>query len=464
MLNDTNQAEQFYHEALAIDPKQLAPYLELLKLLPEKPLIEDIPWLRQGVSLFDRHPIFQFALGEMYLRRGMFKEAEKALQTSAKIQPANSLLQFRLFELFNQTNRQEEGLKFLKGALESADSLPEKFRDPRQYFSKALAAAKKQDVSGAFLFLRNSLLYESALLGENDEGTLQWLEKQYSSQETSEEKGLFQVFLLYVNGENRQAKEKIEKIQSRLTSPSLKRDSKRLLDLCSGKLAAEKAYANHEALKKQAAAEALAKATLKKNSSISLATPSGQISGVIASGKPQVNTNAQQIQQLLDFAKANADDADIQLETGRKLENLGDSANAKACFLNGTKANPQHVSCLQGLARWHFRAGELNEAQAVLAKALQVDSNHVSSLALSGRVFYAKRDFIDALKASLRAIELDADCAEARLVTARVYQESKRYQDALAEIDKGLLALRDSTSPISQELEAIRTAIRESGN
>jgi tetratricopeptide (TPR) repeat protein len=457
-LKEPEQAEKIYLEMLAADPKQLSPYLELLKLIPEKAPAGDIPWLRQGISYFERHPLFQFTLGEMYLRRKMYQQAEEALLTSAKIKPETPLPLFRLFELYRQTTRKEESLKFLKEALATPEPLPAKLRDPRLFFSNALLAAKNQDVSGAFLFLRNSLLYETALLGENDGGTLKWLEEQYSSQEPSDEQGFFRGFLLFVNGEIRQAKAHMEKIQSRLTSQSLKRDAKRLLDLCQQRIAAENAYASLVAAEKQASAAA------RNAAPPPVATITKPLAGATASGKLEINPNIQQINQLLDFAQANSDDADIQYETGRKLEKLGDPVKAKACFLTGAKANPPHVPCHHELARWHFRAGEFSEAQTVIAKVLQVDPNHVSSLALSGRISYAKKDFLDALKASLRAIELDADCAEARLVTARVYHESKRYQDALAEIDKGLLALRDSASPISQELEAIRTAIREGGN
>lgn len=443
-------------------PGSATGFVETLKLLHQmnpKDLGDELRAVREVGD--QRHAgLFEYRLwlGLDYWQAGNKGEAAVHLRKASAQRPDEVFLHEMLYHLAREAGQATEALERL---LAWHDALPEGAPAPVKadaLFQAALEAREAGRPDLAFRFLRSSVLTDKALLGRDDQGTLQAVAEHIEAKGTAEEKAFMKAFQAYFLGEHQKARSAMEPVLPTIKDRRLKRDAEILLGDVQKILLGDAAYAKYQAeqeaarqkamLASQAAAAAAASATARQTQALNPAT----------AAKGPVGGQAEKIAKVKEkLAKAPGNTA-VQYEGGRQLFILGDREGAKAAFGNALKATPGLWEARHCLALIAIAERKPAEASVQLDEALRVNPDSALLRGLLGSVKLQMGDFAGAIEQSQKALEIDPRNGQAHLVLADIYYRSKREDDAMDMINKGLAA--ESDPKILENLETLKRKIQ----
>jgi len=456
---DLTGAEEAYGRLVVDDARLEEPFVELFKIAASRKQATALAaWKSAGDPWHEERFPYNFWLGNLHRALGELEPAIGYYERCIKIDPTSPLPPYALWEIRKQQGDMGRALEHLGQVFDLDLTLPAPINQTELYFDAALAARKVDRYDLAFKFLRGSLLFDRTLLGRNDEGVIAAVEKFIKARGGAEEQLFMGIFTVFYNGEYRKAREEMKAALGSLKNARLAADGRRMILECDEVIAQEEAYQEYMAMleaQKKAQEDERRKA-LEQLKSRRDALARGNKPPKPARGAPDPRCA-----QIRDHALGNPKDPQIQYESGVQLMQLGDFRGAKQLIGNAIALNPQYREAYTTLGEILQQECEFAEAIKNFQIALSLDPKDSRGYSRVARLFLVSDNVPEAIDNANEALGLDPNNAEARLVMAGVYYRSKRPKDALEEINRGLQAENDSSSEISQALEALRRQVRE---
>ncbi|MFZ2955494.1 MAG: tetratricopeptide repeat protein [Candidatus Ozemobacteraceae bacterium] len=432
-MNDIPTAIDAFKRVIKEDPSQVDAFVGLIKLMKRTGAGKGIDKIREkGDPLHSKNFDYQFWLGCLYYEMGQDSQSLAAFKAAAALRPDNASPHYYQYRILRKSKKIEEAVSSLENFYRLNPFLPYIF------FQAAIDAKTENRLDIAFKFMRAAVLVDRSLLGGDDQGTLNAVDRYVNSKGSVEEKSFNKAFSMFLNGDYRGAFSKAREIAIAFKDPSLKNDNGRLLDECGKIISGEDAYSAYQ--KNMAAAQTGAMSRLKAQ---------------MASRKPLGTTNPSgALDELKSKALSNPKDAKLQYGTALQLARAGDIEGAKIFLRETIRANPNVSEAYYSLAKLSRSDGNSTEAASHLEQAIKVNPGNSQARSLLASIHLESGDIDRAITEAKGAIMANPNNGEARLVLANAHLQAQRPEQALREVEYGLTVETDPAR--IEQLEALK--------
>ena len=366
-----------------------------------------------GEKYHSRNFEYNFWLAVLYYDAGKFDEAMKHFKRCIEITPDNSTPYFYTYHILKRQKNIEQALADLEKYHKLNPLLPHIF------FEASIDARKENRLDLAYKFFRSAVTMDRTLLGRDDKGAMNAVERMIKANGSELDKKFLQAFVNYINGDYKIAREQITHLTSEIKGTAYEDDGRRIIRECDLLAAQDARYAAHNnSLQQQKQLENLAR-----------------LETVVSTPGLDPDTPADKLKRQ---AMQNPNDLRLQYTAGLELARMGHLDAAKTFIGNAIRLNPNLVEPNYSMARVLMFEENLPEARNFIDQALKVNPNNSQTLSMSALLHMQNRDFMRAQSDAEGALKANPNNGEARLVLAEVFARNSDFRRALQEIDFGL--------------------------
>ncbi|KAF1081634.1 MAG: hypothetical protein GQF41_1974 [Candidatus Rifleibacterium amylolyticum] len=417
--NDPRQTLKYNYELIKKYPDSPEGYVALIKLFRHLGHTRDLPTL---IKAGDVHQLenfdYNFWLGTIYFDTGNFDEALKRFQRCIKLNPANSTPYYYSYRILKRQKNIEQALKELEKYHRLNPLLPHIF------FEAAIDAKNEGKILLAYRFLRSALTMDRILLGRDDKGAMQAVERQIKSKGSELDKKFLTAFMNYVNGDYKIAREQIIHLTEAVKGTEYEDDARRVLRECDLLEMQDVRYQNHvRELQRQKELENAAR-----------------MQEMTVKTEIEDETEADLIKRK---AMMNPNDLRLQYAAGLKLARMGHIADAKRFLDSAIRLNPNILEPNYSMAKILIHEDNLSEARSYIDRALKINPNNSQTLSISADLYLRNQDFSQAKSHAEGALKTNPNNGEARLVLAQIDLKNGDNRGALQQLNMGLEVERD---------------------
>lgn len=417
--NDPRQTLKYNYELIKKYPDSPEGYVALIKLFRHLGHTRDLPTL---IKAGDVHQLenfdYNFWLGTIYFDTGNFDEALKRFQRCIKLNPANSTPYYYSYRILKRQKNIEQALKELEKYHRLNPLLPHIF------FEAAIDAKNEGKILLAYKFLRSALTMDRILLGRDDKGAMQAVERQIKSKGSELDKKFLTAFMNYVNGDYKIAREQIIHLTEAVKGTEYEDDARRVLRECDLLEMQDVRYQDHvRELQRQKELENAAR-----------------MQEMTVKTEIEDETEADLIKRK---AMMNPNDLRLQYAAGLKLARMGHIADAKRFLDSAIRLNPNILEPNYSMAKILIHEENLSEARSYIDRALKINPNNSQTLSISADLYLRNQDFSQAKSHAEGALKTNPNNGEARLVLAQIDLKNGDSRGALQQLNMGLEVERD---------------------
>ncbi len=417
--NDPKQTLKYNSELVKKYPDSPEGYVALIKLFRHLGHTRDLPAL---VKAGDTHQLenfdYNFWLGTIYYDTDNFDEALKRFQRCIKINPENSTPYYYSYRILKRQKNIEQALQELEKYHRLNPLLPHIF------FEAAIDAKSEGKILLAYRFLRSALTMDRILLGRDDKGAMQAIERQIKNKGSELDKKFLSAFVNYINGDYKIAREQIIHLTSSVKGTEYEDDSRRILRECDLLEMQDERYSEHvRELQRQKELENAAR-----------------LQEMTVKTDIEDETEADIIKRK---AMMNPNDLRLQYAAGLKLAKMGHIADAKAFLDSAIRLNPNILEPNYSMAKILIHEENLSEARSYIDRALKINPNNSQTLSISADLYLRNQDFSQARSHAEGALKTNPNNGEARLVLAQIHLKNGDSRSALQHVNMGLEVEKD---------------------
>jgi len=417
--NDAKQTLKYNSELIKKYPDSPEGYVALIKLFRHLGHTRDLPTL---VKTGDIHQLenfdYNFWLGTIYYDTGNFDEALKRFQRCIKLKPDNSTPYYYSYRILKRQKNIEQALQELEKYHRLNPLLPHIF------FEAAIDAKSEGKLLLAYRFLRSALTMDRILLGRDDKGAMQAIERQIKSKGSELDKKFLTAFVNYVNGDYKIAREQIVHLTAAVKGTEYEDDARRILRECDLLEMQDQRYSEHvRELQRQKELENAAR-----------------LQEMTVKTDIEQETEADIIKRK---AMMNPNDLRLQYAAGLKLAKMGHIADAKSFLDSAIRLNPNILEPNYSMAKILIHEENLAEARSYIDRALKINPNNSQTLSISADLYLRNQDFSQAKSHAEGALKTNPNNGEARLVLAQIHLKDGDSRGALQQVNMGLEVERD---------------------
>lgn len=418
--NDTKAALNYNMEMVKRYPESTEGFVALLKIIRSTGQIKGIEKLvAHGDNFHKRNFEFNFWLGLLYFEIGNFNDSLKRFKACIEIDPENSTPYYYTYRILKRQKNIEQALADLENYHKLNPLLPHIF------FEAAIDAKNEGRLDLAYKFIRSAYTMDRTLLGRDDKGTMRAVERMIKSSGSEIDKKFLSVFVNYINGDHKLARDQIKHLLPKLANSELKIDANRILNELDLLDRQERDYQNY--------LSRLERQKQQQQAMMQAAATSG----------PNEFENETQADQIMRKAMINPNDLKMQYFAGLQLARIGAVEDAKRFFENALRLNPNVLEANYSMAKVLMFQQQNRKAREYVDRALKINPNNSQSLSMSASLHLQERDFSRAQSDAEGALKANPNNGEARLVLAEIAVRNNDYRKASKEVNMGLEVEKD---------------------
>ncbi|HNX75130.1 MAG TPA: tetratricopeptide repeat protein, partial [Candidatus Rifleibacterium sp.] len=395
--NDLKLALKYNTELVKNYPDSPEGVVALIKLLRTAGQLKGLENLvNLGEKYHSRNFDYNFWLGALYYDSGRFDDSMKHFKRCIEIDPNNSTPYFYTYNILKKQKNIEQALADLEKYHRLNPLLPQIF------FEASIDAKKENRLDLAYKFFRSAVTMDRTLLGRDDKGTMNAVERMIKANGSALDKTFLTAFINFINGDYKISREQITHLTPELKGSAYEDDGRRIIRECDILAMQDARYASHVAsLQQQRQLENMAR-----------------LETVVSTPGLDADTPADQLKRQ---AMQNPNDLRLQYTAGLELAKLGHLDAARIFFGNAIRLNPNLVEPNYSMAKVLIFEESFADARAYLDQALKVNPNNSQTLSLSALLHMQNRDFLRAQSDAEGALKANPNNGEARLVLAEVF-------------------------------------------
>lgn len=417
--NDTRISWKHNTELVKKYPDSPEGFVALIKIMKNSGQTKDLDKIVSiGDKYHQNHFEYNFWLGALYYEMGNFDESLRRFRTCIKITPDNSTPYYYSYRILKRQQNIEKALADLEKYHRLNPLLPHIF------FEGAIDAKNEGKLDIAYKFIRSALTMDRTLLGRDDKGTMNAVERMVKASGSELDKKFLTAFVNYINGDYKIAREQIIHLTEAVKGTPLEEDARRILRECDILAMQDDRYAAHvRELQRQKEFEQAA-----------------QLQSMSADTGMEDETEVDIIKRK---AMINPNDLRLQYSAGLQLAKLGYIEDAKRFFDNAIRINPNIMEPNYSMAKLLLHEENYSEARSYIDRALKINPNSSQTLSFSAGLYLKSRDYSRAQSEAEGALKANPNNGEARLVLAEIHRNNNDTRQALQHINLGLEVEKD---------------------
>jgi len=419
--NNTKAAFKYNTEMVKRYPESPEGFIALIKIIRNTGQIKGIDKLvTHGDSYHKGNFEYNFWLGVLFYEAGNFNESLKRFKTCIEIDATNSTPYFYTYRILKRQKNIEQALADLEKYHKLNPLLPHIF------FEAAIDAKSEGRIDLAWRFIRSSYTMDRTLLGRDDKGTMQAIERMIKKNGSDTDKKFLSAFVNYINGDHKVARDQIQHLLTTLKGTQLEIDGQRIIRECDLIDRQERDYQGYlSRLERQR--------QMQQQAMMQASGDSGE----------KDFANETQADQILRKAMVNPNDLRTQYSAGLQLARIGAVEDAKRLFENALRLNPNILEVNYSMAKILMFQQQNRKAREYLDRALKVNPNNSQSLSMSASLHMNERDYSRAQSDAEAALKANPNNGEARMVLAEIAINNNDMARARKEINMGLEIEKD---------------------
>jgi len=417
--NDTKISWKHNTELIKKYPDSPEGFVALIKIMKNSGQTKDLDKIVViGDKFHQNHFEYNFWLGTLYYEMGSFDESLKRFRKCIQITPDNSTPYYYSYRILKRQKNIEQALSDLEKYHLLNPLLPHIF------FEGAIDAKNEGKLDIAYKFIRSALSMDRTLLGRDDKGTMNAIERMIKAKGSELDKKFLTAFVNYINGDYKIAREQIIHMTEAIRGTPFEDDARRILRECDILAMQDEQYASHVR-------------DLQRQKELEQAI---QLQKMVSD--PDLE-NETEIDIIKRKAMINPNDLRLQYTAGLQLAKLGQIEDAKRFFDNAIRINPNIMEPNYSMARILLHEENHSEARSYIDRALKINPNSSQTLSFSANLYFKNRDYSRAQSDAEGALKANPNNGEARLVLAEIHRNNNDNRKAIQQVNLGLEVEKD---------------------